>query len=294
MYYFGQHHHRASYISNSNLTKTKMETGLQVSKQELAEFDGKDVGLDRLMQPVSNALAKKIDGTTSSDQKKVIRTMEEFKANGRNVFVLFAHVFYDTPVYDESNAFNGMCEWILQTMEHFKGKEDLLLIKPHPGELIKDQPKRTPNETLKSFLSDTKLSENIILLERELFTVKELSQFISCGLIWRSSVAMELTFLKIPCIIAGTPPYTALSLNYAENREQYFQMVGHAHTLKVTDEQKIEAAKYLYLLENKHVNINCIAYNRSLKKFFWDKKTLKRYLDEGNREIESVVDNMLT
>ena len=68
----------------------------------------------------------------------------------------------------------------------------------------------------------------------------------------------------------------------------------HAHTLKVTDEQKIEAAKYLYLLENKHVNINCIAYNRSLKKFFWDKKTLKRYLDEGNREIESVVDNMLT
>jgi DNA invertase Pin-like site-specific DNA recombinase len=104
---------------------------------------------------------------------------------------------------------------------------------------------------------------------------------------------MELTFLKIPCIIAGNPPYTALNLNYAGNKEQYFHMIAQAHTLQVTDEQKIEAAKYLYLLENKHVNINCIAYNKNLKKFHWDRKALKRYLNEGNREIESVVDNML-
>jgi hypothetical protein len=70
-------------------------------------------------------------------------------------------------------------------------------------------------------------------------------------------------------------------------------MIEHAHTLQVTEKQKIEAAKYLYLLENKHVHISCIAYDQELRKFYWDRKALRRYLEDGNKEIESVVERML-
>ena len=291
--YFGQHHHRASYVSMSNLSKTKMESGLAVSKQELAGFDKNSFDLDELLKPVSNALAKDMGYTPSDGQLKTIKTIEDYRSQGKKIFVLFAHVFYDTPLDDDSKVFIDMCEWIMETITYFRGKEDLLLIKPHPAEFVKDQPKKTPTETIASFLSDTELSENIIILERDLFTIKDLSPFVSCGLIWRSSVAMELTFLGIPCIIAGNPLYRALDLNYAKDKKHYFHVIDQADQLKITEKQKIEVAKYIYLLENKHIHINCIKYERNLRKFCWVRKALRKYLKDGNKEVESVVANML-
>lgn len=293
MSYFGQHHQRASYIYLSNLTSTKTAGGLSVSKEELAGFDEKSYDLDKLLKPVSKVLAKDMDYKPSDRQKKIIKMMEDYKGRGRMVFVLFPHVFYDTPVDDKSQVFNDMCEWIKETIKYFDGKGDLLLIKPHPAEFVKDQPKRTPTETLASFLSDIELSNNIIILERDLFTIKDLSAFITCGLVWRSSVGMELTFLGIPCIIAGIPPYGSLDLIYAKDKENYFHMIEHADTLQVTDKQKIEVATYLYLLENKHIHVSCIAYDHELREFYWDRKALRKYLKNGNKEFESVVENML-
>jgi hypothetical protein len=186
-----------------------------------------------------------------------------------------------------------MCEWIAETVKYFKSNENLLLIKTHPGEFIEDQPNRTPTETLASFLKGTELSENIIILERDAFTVKDLSPFISCGLIWRSSVAMELAFLGIRHIIAGSPIYMALDLNYAKNREHYFRMIENSDTIKITDKQKMDVAKYLYLLENQHVHVSCIQYDRELREFYWNKKELKQYLKAGDEKIESVVEDMV-
>ena len=115
----------------------------------------------------------------------------------------------------------------------------------------------------------------------------------TCGLVWRSSVGMELAFLGIPCIIAGIPPYSSLDLIYAKDRNNYFHMIEQAHTLQVTDSQKLEVATYLYLLEHKHIHINCIGYDQEFREFYWNRKALKNYLGNGNREIESVVENML-
>jgi len=115
----------------------------------------------------------------------------------------------------------------------------------------------------------------------------------SCGLIWRSSVAMELAFLRIPHIIAGDPIYKALDLNYAKNKEDYFRMIEQLDTIKVSDKQKMDVANYLYLLENKHLHVSCIKYDMELRDFYWDKKELKQYLKAGDEKIRSVVENML-
>ncbi len=293
MSYFGQHHQRASYVYSSNLTNSKVEVGLSVSKDELTGFDEQGLELGKLINPVSNALTKDMDYVPSDRQREIIKIIEDYKGRGRKAFVLFPHVFYDTPVDDKSEAFNDMCEWIMETIKYFGEKDDLLLIKPHPAEFIKDQPKKTPTETLASFLSDTELPENTIILKRDLFSIKDLSAFITCGLVWRSSVGMELTFLGIPCIIAGIPPYGALDLIYAKDKENYFHMIEQAHTLQVTDKQKIEVATYLYLLENKHIYVSCIEYDQELGGFYWNRKALRKYLKKGNKEIESIVENML-
>jgi len=292
--YFGQHHHRSSFISNSNLTKENIETGLMVSKEEIENLDEQKIGKDELTRPVSNALERRIDLKKESYQQQIIKKIEDVRKRGKMIFVLFPHVFYDIPADDRSISFDDMCKWISETIDYFKRNDNLLVIKPHPGELVKDQPKRRPNETLASFLADTELSENIILLEHDAFTVKDLSHVMSVGLIWRSSVAMELTFLGIPCIVAGNPPYRSLNLNYAKNKEHYFQMLNNAQEINVNENLKIETAKYLYLLEKKHIRIKCITYHNKLRRFYWVRKELKKYLKEGDANVTSIVDYMIS
>ena len=292
MNYFG-YSLKESYISCANLTQTKTPYSWAVSKEDLKEIDNDHIDSAELLKPVSNAVDKYSYKRMSDHQKKVIKTIEDYRAHGKKIFALFAHLFYDTPVNDKSPVFNGMCEWITETIQFFNAEDHLLLIKPHPDEYRKDLPKKTPSETLASFLSEIELSENIILLHPHLFTVKDLSPNISCGLIWRSSVAMELAFFGIPCIIAGNPYYNLLDLSFAKDKEHYFHMIIHSDQLFVTERQQIDVARYLYLLERKHVHINSIIYDSKPRKFYWNRGALKKYLENGDIQIESVVENML-
>lgn len=291
-YYFGQHHPKESFIFYNNLTKTGAEAGLTITKQEWAGKDDKEVESAELLKPISSALEKSSLYKIPSSQQKVIERLENYRSKGKKIFVLLSHVFYDTPVNDKSEAFTGMCEWLTETVKYFHGKEDLLLLKPHPAEFLTEQPQTAPNETLASFLGDTELSKNILLLNIHQFTIKDLSPYISCGLIWRSSVAMELTFLGIPCIIAGNPLYRVLDLNYAKNNEHYFSMIKESHLLDVSDKQKKDVATYLYMLDKKHVQIECISYNK-IKKFHWNIEALKKYLKYGDDKLQSVVQGIL-
>ena len=104
---------------------------------------------------------------------------------------------------------------------------------------------------------------------------------------------MELTFLDIPCIIAGNPVYNALDLNIAKNKEHYYEMIEKSHEIKSTEKLKFDIAKYLYLLEKKHFLIECISYDWRLKRFYWDRKSMMKYLKMGNKNINAIVENIL-
>jgi len=293
MYYFGKHHPKESYISYSNLSVTKNLCPYVISKEQLEKLDINKIDAKELLKPVSNAIKKSSWHKNPENQEQVVEKIEAYRSKGKKVFVLFAHLFYDTHVIEETPAFGGMCEWMSETINHFKGKENLLLIKPHPSEFLPEQPQKAPKETLASFLSDTELPENAILLNPHQFTTKELSPYISCGLIWRSSVAMELTFLGIPCIIAGNPLYKALNLGLAKDKAHYFELIEKSHKLTVTKKLKTDVAAYQYLLEKNHVHIDCISYTK-LRKFHWNRKALRKYLKKGNENIKSVADSLLS
>jgi hypothetical protein len=289
--YFGEHHFRDSYITCANLTNTKKQFAFAVSKADMENFCDKDVEV--LSNPAASALNKKVYNKPPAIQKDVIETMQKYRSEGKNIFCLFAHLFYDTPIDDKSSAFVEMCEWILQTFEHFSDKEDLLLVKPHPVEYVENEPNKRPQETLSSFLQGRIKAENIILLEPHQFSINDLAPFLTCGLIWRSSVAMELTFLEVPCIIAGNPIYHAIPLYYSQNKSHYFKMIDNANELEVTQEQQNDVTKYLYLLKNKHILVNCVSYHSKLNKPCWNAKALNDYLKKGDDNIKAIADKMI-
>jgi hypothetical protein len=104
---------------------------------------------------------------------------------------------------------------------------------------------------------------------------------------------MELTFQGIPCIVAGNPIYNALDLNFTKDKKQYFHMIKQSHKIEVSDRQKIDVAIYLYLLKKKHVHVGCISYDWKLKKFYWNRKSLMKYLKNGDESINAIVEDML-
>ena len=294
MSYFGEHHFRDSYITCANLTNTKKQFAFAVSKSDMENFCDNDINAKALANPAASALDKKVYSRPPASQEHVIGMMKRYRSKGKNIFCLFAHLFYDTPIDDKSSAFAGMGEWILQTIEQFSNKEDLLLIKPHPVEYVESEPNKRPNETLSSFLKDKIDTENIILLEPHQFSINDLVPFLTCGLIWRSSVAMELTYLGVPCIIAGNPIYHAIPLFYCQNQSDYFKMIDNANKLEVTPEQQKDVTKYLYLLKDKHILVNCVSYHRKLNKPCWNSKALNDYLKKGNDNVKALAEKIIS
>jgi hypothetical protein len=294
MSYFGEHHFRDSYITCANLTNTKKQFAFAVSKADMESFRDKDVGVEVLSNPAASALKKNVHHQSLESQKYVIETMQKYRSEDKNIFCLFAHLFYDTPIYDNSPSFEGMCEWILKTIDHFAEKEDLLIVKPHPVEYVENEPNKRPQETLSSFLKDKINAQNIVLLEPHQFSINDLVSFLTCGLIWRSSVAMELTFLGVPCIIAGNPIYHAIQLYYSRNQSDYFKMIDNASKLEVTQEQQNDVTKYLYLLKNKHIFVNCISYHSKLNKPCWNARALNNYLKNGNANIKRIAEKIIS
>lgn len=292
MHYFG-HDFRESYITAVNFTRSKVKTRHTISRNELEQDTQSGADKNEVFTSVSKVLKEQYNHSPSERKGNILEMIEKYLSQNRKIFVLFPHLFYDRPIYDDSPCFKDMCEWIEKTVNFFRNSEDLLLLKPHPAEVRKDEPRKEPNETLASFLGHTiDANKNIVLLEPRLFTVKELYPYISCGLIWRSSVGMELTCLKVPCIIAGIPHYTALDLIYAKNKSHYFGLLERAQDLRVTEGQALNAAQYIYCMEHRHIHIDCVHYDMSSGKYYWKAKYIQQYLSKGDNKLNVLIDRI--
>ena len=284
VHYFGEHSRGANYISTANLTKKRVVDRKAVTEEELNSVNISEKNMDQFSSSIEKAL-NKVFGEEMKDEKiETIKLMEEYRSRGKHVYVLYGHLFYDVGTDDSSLSFPDMCEWLKETILFFKGRDDLLLLKPHPVETQKKT-----DETLFSFAKSLVSTDNIRILNPLLFNVRELSSYMSCGLVWRSSVGLELTYLKVPCIIAGRPRYNVLNLNYPRDKKDYFSMIRNSDQITTTDEQIRDVIRYVYYLENKKsFRINPVESNGT-----WNKVQLLRYIKSGDTELERLVDEIL-
>ena len=291
--YFG-HHYRESYIVTSNLTRSHLKNKLVVSKKELEDLKQKyddDTALSEI-----NKIIKKPVFVRMPEQQKVVNVMKKYNSQRKNVFALLTHLFYDTDIDDTSHSFKDMCDWVKETINYFKNNDKLLLLKPHPSEVSPDDPKREPNETLRSFIKsqNIKLPDNVILLEPRLFGLNEIVPFVDCGLIWRSSAAIELPFYNTPGIISGNPAYRmSLNFYYAKDKKDYFNLIENVDKLSVSEDLKLDAARYLLGLRDKHILIQSITYDKKLDQNYWEKNLLSNYLKNGDENVDFLVNEML-
>jgi hypothetical protein len=288
MHYFG-HHFRDSYLTAINTTYENVDSRHAITEREFKKFKNQKISQSHFASLEKGLLRIKSVSTNMKKQQALDKILQ-YRKEGRPVFVLFAHVFFDVAIEDQSPSFKDMCSWIVATIEYFRNKDWLLVLKPHPAEIRKDHHRKEPAERLASFIKGIPRTSNIMLLEPDLLTLKELREYISVGLIWKSTVAMELACYKVPVIIAGVPNYKILNFLYSKNRSHYFNCIENYKGITVGDELKSDALRYIYYLEkNKNNYFDCFKYNINYNYYYWDRKALRNYLKHGNNEIETLV-----
>jgi hypothetical protein len=247
-HYFGGQPNQPMFLS-VNATAERKPSRMVLSRHDLVPtlpVDGDNV-LKRVRARQTDAAADR--GTLS--------TLRRLKQEGHRIFVLFAHLFYDKPAADRAEAFSSMLDWIDATINLFRDparRSDVLVLKPHIVEQWYGQEHRNPNQTLAQYVGRRAADEpNIYLLEpRELTVENLLPAAMDVGLIWRSSVGLELIQAQQRVIVAGRAPYCeAVGIEPPSSLAEYAALIDEGGI-----QYDAEAAlKYIVSLRDAHVNI---------------------------------------
>ena len=256
-YYFGDKRNIATYII-SNLTKRGLQIGVELDEDQYKSTTD-NLSLDVLKTSIDKALLRGSSFNSSEDELNTIQIILDRKKDGSTIYCLYGHLFYDLACNDVGYAFNTMQEWMQYTVNYFKKSKDILLVKPHPSEGLRWK----PNESIESFIRALDITPNIVILDPLAISNSSICKYIDCGLVWTSSVGMELSYLGVPCVIAGKPVYKSLKLNYAISPENYrYRFENYLNCIHSANIKK-DVAAYLYYQDNCHSFMDELHYYNS-------------------------------
>lgn len=139
--------------------------------------------------------------------------------------VLFTNLNFDTAVLGRNPHFNSMEDWINQVIDHWIEERIgmKLIIRIHPGEVKLITPSA---DFIGPKIQDKiKGAPNIILFDAmdkvDSYTLIEHMKF---GLIYSSTIGLEISYLNKPCLIAGDAFYKYEDfVSFPKNRADYFE-----------------------------------------------------------------------
>lgn len=149
------------------------------------------------------------------------------------VATLFTNVLFDTAAQNRGLAFPGLPEWVFATVRHFEAHPDRqLVIRIHPAE-VRDEG-RESRDPLGPQLAAAfpVLPPNVRVIPAE----SDLSSYVlmrlsTVGLVYTSTVGLEMALGERPVIVAGQTHYRGKGFTFdPETPEEYGRMVDEAFT----------------------------------------------------------------
>ncbi|SCB42551.1 Capsule polysaccharide biosynthesis protein [Bradyrhizobium shewense] len=167
----------------------------------------------------------------------------------RPTISLLTNVFWDAQLHYKANAFRDMLDWLVQTIEYFKGRPDLqLAIRIHPAEVRGAIPSRQPLvDEITTFFP--KLPENVFVIPPD----SQVSTYVLCEnsdsvIIYGTKTGVELTAMGIPVIVAGEAWIRNKGLTRdATSPDSYFAILDKLPAGKRLDARTVDLAqKYAF------------------------------------------------
>mgnify|MGYP006410535095 FL=1 len=168
--------------------------------------------------------------------------------------LLSANVVWDLAALNKEVFTKSMADWIIETINWFKQHPEYqLIVKSHPAEYFPGIPET--KETVISMIQKefSEIPKNIFVLSAKVSsTVYDLLSLSSVGLVFTSSVGMEMAARGFPVISAGKSHYSGYGFIYnPSSQSEYFRILENC----LSDKRDIER------LKNKDLAMKFIKFN---------------------------------
>jgi hypothetical protein len=167
----------------------------------------------------------------------------------RPVVLLATNVLGDSLTLGRQVFSRGMAEWISRTVQYFIGRPDVqLVIRVHPGEVL------THGQSMVDVVHEVlpRLPENIRLIKpQDEINTYDLMEVADIGLVYTTTVGMEMAMMGVPVIVAGKTHYRERGFTHdPDSWVSYFKLLGHMlndpASYRLTKEQVQSAWQYAY------------------------------------------------
>jgi hypothetical protein len=209
-----------------------------VLEEPLTEAEATEI--DRVMEGRQDGSEARVHYTKGANQS--IETTE-----GETTLGMFTNVLWDAALEIERIVFDDIFDWVTKTIDYVGGDEEIrLVVKPHPGEVGRT------NESMYDWIQENlgPLPSNVDLLRPDTdVDTYELIEDLDGGLVYNSTVGLEMAYYGYPVVVAGMTHYRDLRFTFDPTTfDEYTSFIDSADELTVTDEMRDRARRYAHLV----------------------------------------------
>ena len=162
---------------------------------------------------------------------------------------MLTNVMWDAQLHYPSNAFSNMLDWVIQTINYFKKRQDLqLIIRVHPAEITGAIPSRQLlTDEIKILFP--KLPKNVYIIPPgSHISTYALMQQCDSILIYNTKTGIELSSMGLPVIVAGEAWIRGKGFSIDVNSpSDYFKLLNRLPLQKkLSETQLLLAKKYAF------------------------------------------------
>ena len=178
--------------------------------------------------------------------------LREFVLNNQKVFLAAPNVIGDSSMLSRETIFAGQQKWLIALIEYFRSKpEAKLIIRAHPAEVWVKSKVRVKMAELARRHAHGAPNIFIIQAEQKVNTFT-LLPFVKGGLVWLSSVGVDMVVRGVPVIAAARPKYTGMGIvEEPADSSQYFALLDEwlrTEQRRPSPQQVLMAKHYLYIV----------------------------------------------
>jgi len=256
-------------------------------KKPLSDDEEKEVQsfLDKRMAGVEGDTADYI--FTPGEMKKELFNFDKYD----KTYVIFPNVPWDSSLVNANRAFNGVHEWISETIELFKEKPNCqLIVKVHPSELRVLKSENTVSDYISNKFDS--LPQNIKIIPPDTkISPYDLFQFIDVGIVYNGTIGLEIALNNIPVVLAGHAHYSGKGFTYDVSTKKEYKDVLFGDFPEL-NKQKLQLAKtyaYYFFIKS-FIPYDFVTSNKRTLKYGWNIKSLNDFAEGKNKYLDHICD----
>ena len=183
------------------------------------------------------------------DRKELVNRLA-INREKKNIF-LFSNIYWDVGISDYGGLYEGVIEWVLDTIKICENNDDLhLYIKIHPAEIFDSS---SSIKGIHQIIKDNypKLPKNLtIILPDHKISPYELFEFIDLGVIFNGTIGLEMMLQGIPIIATGRTVFGESNLcEEPRARQNYAQLLKQMEPHKKPPDNQVHLFAYFYFIK---------------------------------------------